>query len=147
MLERCYQGIDADSGVERCMHMCCGYPGYLDQEDYLKADPNSYLQIASRIDESPVIDAVSIEDAHCHNDFSKLLPLFHNTKVILGVVKIASSKVETVEEIRSRAQEALRYIPPERLILAPDCGLGYLPEDILKQKLTNMCKAAATVKI
>jgi len=50
------------------------------------------------IDASPV-DAVSIEDAHCHNDLSKLLPLFKNTKVILGVIKIATVKVETVEEI------------------------------------------------
>ena len=92
-----------------------------------------------------MFDAVSIEDAHRYNDFSKLLPLFKKTSVILGVIKIASSKVETVDEIQKRVQEALKYLPPERLILAPDCGLGYLPEPILKKKLVNMCKAAATV--
>ena len=58
------------------------------------------------------------------------------------MIKIASSQVETKEEIRERVQTALRYIPAERLVLAPDCGLGFLPSELLKQKLTNMCDVA-----
>merc|ERR1719350_2712852 len=106
------------------MHMCCGYPGHVDQTEYLKADQQSYRRIAPRLDRSRV-DAVSIEDAWCRNDLS-LLGLFTETKVILGTMNVSSSRVETVEEMRGRLEEALRYIEPDRLVVAPDCGLGLL---------------------
>ena len=63
-------------------------------------------------------------------------------KVILGSVTVARSKAETVEEVKERIIEALKFIPPERLILAPDCGLGMLPTKIIKEKLAVM-KAVA----
>lgn len=139
LLDRCFETIDG-SACERQVHMCCGYPDHLDQEGYLKADPKTYFRLAPAID-ACCVDAVSIEDAHCHNDLT-LLELFQNTKVILGVVKTASSKVESVEEIGLRLSEALKHIDAERLIVAPDCGLGLLPTDLIKLKLTNMCTAA-----
>ena len=49
-LEMCFEGVADD--VTRAMHMCCGYPGHLDDHDYHKADPQSYFQIASAIDQS-----------------------------------------------------------------------------------------------
>ena len=54
---------------------------------------------------------------------------------MLGSVKIASSRVESVEEIRQRLQEVLTVLPPERLVVAPDCGLGFLPTEIARKKL------------
>ena len=92
MLERCFAGIDGQS-CERAMHMCCGYPGHLDDDTYLKADPDAYFQLATALDTS-CLDAVSIEDAHRQNDL-KLLECFKRTKVIFGVVKVASSRVES----------------------------------------------------
>ncbi len=86
--------------------------------------------------------SVSIEDCHRHNDESLFLK-FKKSTLILGVVTIASSKVETVEQIVERVQSVMRCIPRERLVLAPDCGLRYLPKAILHQKLTNMVTAAA----
>merc|ERR1712048_822530 len=95
------------------------------------------------------IDAISIEDARCRNDLS-LLALFPKKKVILGTMNVSSSRVETVEEMQARLTEALEYIEPERLIVAPDCGLALLdgPEcrPLLNQKLHNMCKAAKCVR-
>nr|XP_006818154.1 PREDICTED: 5-methyltetrahydropteroyltriglutamate--homocysteine methyltransferase 3, chloroplastic-like [Saccoglossus kowalevskii] len=88
--------------------------------------------------------AVAIEDAHRHNDLT-LLKHFKKSQVVLGVVAVARSRVETAEEIRSRLSEALKYIPAERLLVAPDCGLGFLPHGILKQKLQNMVKAAKSL--
>ena len=82
-----------------------------------------------------------MEDAHRHNDLS-LFDKFKKTSIILGVVTIANSRVETVDEIKDRVTSVLRHISAERLILAPDCGLGYLPKDILKQKLQNLVAAA-----
>ena len=137
-LSRCFEGVPAD--VNRCMHMCCGYPDRIDRDDYLKADPDAYRELARAVDDAE-LDAVSIEDAHRHNDLS-LLELFSKTKVIFGVVAIAKSRLETSEEIHTRIAEALHHIDAARLIIAPDCGLGFLGRDLAKAKLRNMCAAA-----
>ena len=55
---------------------------------------------------------------------------------------MARTKVETEEEVVGRVREALNFIPAERLILAPDCGLGMLPVNIIKQKLQVMVNVA-----
>jgi len=139
-LEACF--ADCPKHVQKQMHMCCGYPGYLDIQEFLKADQTAYRRIAPALDES-CIDAVSIEDAWCTNDLS-LLSMFKKTIVIFGTVNVSSSRVESVEEMRARLAEALKYIQPERLVVAPDCGLALLhpKPDALRQKLTNMCEAA-----
>ncbi len=120
-LEACWEGLPNE--VTKVVHMCCGYPNKLDDTDYPKADPEAYFELAEALNRSSV-DAVSIEDAHRHNDLA-LLDLFTRKTVILGVVAIASSRLESEEEIRQRLSAALGHLPPERLIAAPDCGLGY----------------------
>ena len=125
--------------VYRTVHMCCGYPDSLDSTEYPKADPGSYLEIADAIEDS-CIDVVSLEDAHRHNDLA-LLDKFSKTAVIFGVVAIAKSEVETVEAIEERLRSALMHIDADRLIAAPDCGLGLLGRDLARRKLTNLCEA------
>lgn len=137
-LDRCFHGVPA--GVTKVMHMCCGYPDALDRESYPKADSEAYMELAAAVDGSAV-DVVSLEDAHRHNDLS-LLELFPDTKVILGVVAIAKSRIEPVEEIRARLEQALEHIEPERLIAAPDCGLGLLGRERAVRKLANLSQAA-----
>ena len=137
-LERAFHGCPG--GVQRTVHMCCGYPDRLDREDYPKADPDAYLQIADAIEYS-CIDAVSFEDAHRHNDLS-LLERLPTTRVIFGVVAIARSEIESVEQIRERLLQALQHIDTERLLAAPDCGLGLLGRERAMAKLKNMCEAA-----
>ncbi|MFQ5774617.1 MAG: hypothetical protein ACE5GS_08880 [Kiloniellaceae bacterium] len=137
-LDRCFHGVPA--GVNRVMHMCCGYPDRLDRDDYPKAHPGAYFRLAEAVDRT-CVDAVSIEDAHRHNDLS-LLERFARAKVVLGVVAIAKSRVEPVEEIRDRLKAALGHIDAERLIAAPDCGLGLLGQDLARAKLRNLCAAA-----
>ncbi len=140
-LERCFDGLPGD--VERIMHMCCGYPGHLDDEDYKKADSNGYSLLAKALDDSSV-DKISIEDAHRHNDLN-LLERFSNSTVILGSVAIAASRVESVEEIADRLRSALKHIDRERLVVAPDCGLVMLDRNLAMKKLRNMCEAARSV--
>ena len=137
-LERCFHG--APEGVTRTVHMCCGYPDRLDNPDYPKADQDAYLRIADAI-EASAIQAVSLEDAHRHNDLS-LLEHFKTTAVIFGAVAVAKSRVESVEEIRARLRAALEHIDADRLIAAPDCGLGLLGRDLAMAKLKNLCTAA-----
>ena len=140
-LERCFDGVPTD--VRRIMHMCCGYPGHLDDRDYLKADPESYSLLAKALDDS-CVDQVSIEDAHRHNDL-ELLERFLNSTVIFGSVAIATSSIETVEEIAERLSAALEHIDRERLVAAPDCGLMMLDRDLAMQKLRNLSVAAKLI--
>lgn len=140
-LERCFHGVPSD--VTRTMHMCCGYPDRLDETDYVKADPEVYAKLAGAVNAS-LVDAVSIEDAHRHNDL-RLLETFADTTVVLGVVEIASSRAETFEEIVCRLREALDHIDTERLMAAPDCGLIMLGSDLARAKLTRLVKAARVV--
>jgi len=137
-LERVFHGCPMD--VVRTMHMCCGYPDALDKPDYPKAPKESYFDLAEAVDRSSVM-AVSLEDTHRRNDLS-LLDRFTSTTVILGVVAIAKSHVESPDEIRAHLADALTHIDPERLMAAPDCGLGLLGRERALAKLRSLCEAA-----
>ena len=137
-LDRCFHGVPKT--VKRAMHMCCGYPDTLDRDDYPKADRASYFDLADAVN-AAALDAVSLEDAHRHNDLA-LLERFTDVTVILGVVAIAKSRVEPVEEIRERLKAALAHVDADRLIAAPDCGLGLLGRERAIEKLTNLSAAA-----
>jgi 5-methyltetrahydropteroyltriglutamate--homocysteine methyltransferase len=139
-LERCFHGVP--DGVTRVTHACCGYPNHLDDMDYPKADPHSYHEIAAAMD--GVVDELSIEDCHRHNDLS-LFAKFEKTRLIVGFVKVASSQVETVDEIEARMREVKRALPEGHLIAAPDCGLGFLGRELAMTKLKNLCEAASRV--
>jgi len=137
-LEKCFDGI-SNTDVEKITHICCGYPDKLDAVDYPKAPLDSYHQIAELLDKS-IIDSISIEDAHRYNDLS-LLEKFKQSKIIFGLIKIASSEEETISEIQKRVKDVLEHIDRERLIAAPDCGLGHLPRNLAMKKLKTMVEA------
>lgn len=141
-LERCFAGVP--DSVTRVVHICCGYPNALDQEDYPKADPAAYFQIADALEAARSIDQISLEDAHRHNDLG-LLERFAEKAVIFGCITIARSRVETVEEVAGRLTQVLDHIDRDRLIAAPDCGLGHLGRDLARAKLDVMCRAAESV--
>ena len=127
--------------VTSIVHLCCGYPSYRDQNDYLKADKTHYEAVGQLLDESG-IHQVSIEDAEAQNDLERLLPNFKRISVILGSVAIARSKIEDFETLKARIEKALKFIDSERLILAPDCGLGFLTEEQIMSKLEVMVRVA-----
>jgi len=140
-LERAFH--QCPKNVTRTVHMCCGYPDRIDNPNYPKADPQAYMDLVSAVDYSSV-NAVSFEDAHRPNDL-KLLESLTNTVAILGVVAIAQSRIETIEEIELRLKRALLHIDADRLIAAPDCGLGLLDRSQAIAKLTNLCAAASRI--
>jgi 5-methyltetrahydropteroyltriglutamate--homocysteine methyltransferase len=137
-LERCFHKVPPST--ERVVHVCCGYPDRLDAGDYPKAPNEAYFELAGVLDEVRV-DAVSIEDAHRQNDLA-LLERFARREVILGVIAIARSRIEEVEEVRHRLRAALEHIDAHRLLAAPDCGLGLLGRDLARQKLRVLTEAA-----
>ena len=141
LLDRCFDGLP--NGVVSAVHLCCGYPDRVDNEDYAKADRNVYFELAAALERSTV-QAISLEDAHRHNDLT-LLERYPTKTIILGVVAIARSRVEAVAEIEARLQAALHHIDAARLMAAPDCGLGMLDRKTAIAKMTNLAEAARLV--
>ena len=94
--------------------------------------------------DNSIIDSISLEDAHRYNDLS-LLDKFTQSKVIFGLIKIASSEEETISEIQKRLKDSFEHIDRNRLIAAPDCGLGHLSRKLAKKKLKTMVDAVKNI--
>ena len=93
------------------------------------------------LDAAEHIDVVSIEDAHRPVDLATLAAL-ERTSLALGCVEVASSRVENADGIAGRIEDVLGVVPKERLLLAPDCGLGMLPTTTAVAKLQSIRGAA-----
>lgn len=136
LINRALQGI---AGVT-ALHLCFGY-GPIDRN---VAKPNRYRFLAEL--EDTVVDIVSVEAAQPRLDLAELRVLPTKT-VMLGVLDLGTTRVETVEEICARIAAALDHVAPERLILAPDCGLKYLPPASAEGKLAAMVAAAQRMRL
>jgi 5-methyltetrahydropteroyltriglutamate--homocysteine methyltransferase len=66
--------------------------------------------------------------------------------VILGVLDLSDMKIESPEIIAARIRRALPYVSPERIVVAPDCGLKYLPREIAYGKMRAMVEGAKIVR-
>ncbi len=84
---------------------------------------------------------VSIEGAQGNLDLS-VLAHAGNKKIMLGVLDVGNDQIEPVGDLAARGREALNYLPPEQLILSPDCGMIELNRRSAKQKLKNLALAA-----
>ena len=88
---------------------------------------------------------ISIEAAQPGLDLSVLKELPGKT-IILGVLDLGDQSIESPETIGARIREALAYVPPDRLQVAPDCGMKYLSRPVALAKLEAMTRAAAMVR-
>ncbi len=127
------------------MHICRGYPNKpLERKGIsYKANQNYYRDILTWLSESK-LDVVSIEGAASNLDIS-ILSAIGKKIVMLGVIDVGENAVESVESLVERANEALRYLPKEQLILAPDCGMIELTHASARKKLVNLSLAAREV--
>jgi 5-methyltetrahydropteroyltriglutamate--homocysteine methyltransferase len=120
------------AGVARTtvVHVCFGY-GH-----YVKIDkPNAYHFLAPLNDCAAT--QVSIEAAQPRLD-PAMLDLLPAKQVMYGVLDLKDHTVETPETVAARIRQALEHIAPERLVIAPDCGMKYLPREIAYGKLRAM---------
>jgi len=90
-------------------------------------------------------DQISIETAQSGLDCAVLAELTGKT-IILGVLDLHDMTVETPEQVAGRVRRALPYVPAERIVLAPDCGMKYLPRDVASGKLRAMTQAAGLLR-
>ena len=93
---------------------------------------------------SPV-DQVSIETAQSGLDCAVLEKLSGKT-IILGVLDLLDMTVETPEIVAARIRRALTYVPADRIVVAPDCGLKYLPRAVAFGKMRAMAEGAAILR-
>jgi 5-methyltetrahydropteroyltriglutamate--homocysteine methyltransferase len=120
------------------LHTCFGYA------HIVHSRPNGYPFLEELADVTA--HQISMESAQQKVDLSVLKSLANKT-LIVGVIDLADdSPVEDVDTIVGRIRDALRFVPPERLILAPDCGMKYLPRPKAFGKLTALARAAARVR-
>jgi len=132
-LNRALQGVSGTTAV----HICFGYAVYL------KDKPAGYSFLAEFADCS--CDQVSIETAQPKLDCSVLSALKNKT-ILVGCIDLSTPQVETAAVVAERIRKALRYVKPENVILAPDCGMKFLPRDSAFGKLRSMVEAARLLR-
>jgi 5-methyltetrahydropteroyltriglutamate--homocysteine methyltransferase len=88
---------------------------------------------------------VSIETAQSRLDCAVLKTL-SGKKIILGVIELASHTIESPELVAERIRRALPYVNPADLLIAPDCGMKYLPREVAFGKLKAMVAGAQIVR-
>ena len=142
-LERCFAGLE--DRATYVVHICRGYPNKpLERKGIrYKANADYYRDILGWLSESR-LDVVSVEGAASNLDASILGAIGKKT-VMLGVLDVGENEIESVESLAARASQALRFVPKEQLILAPDCGMLELTRMSAREKLINLSLAARTV--
>jgi 5-methyltetrahydropteroyltriglutamate--homocysteine methyltransferase len=128
--------LDGITGTT-AVHLCFGYAAIIHER------PSGY-SFLPELAGCPV-DQISIETAQSGLDLGVLADLAGKT-VILGVLDLSTPEVETAETVAGRVRRAYPHLGPDRLILAPDCGMKYLPRESADGKMRAMAGAAALLR-
>ena len=132
-VNRALEGITGTTAL----HICFGYAAII------HARPTGYSFLPELC--NCRVRQISIETAQSNLDTSVLKQLPDQT-IILGVIDLADMKVESAETVAARIRRALPHIDPARVIVAPDCGMKYLPRDVADGKMSAMVEGAAIVR-
>ena len=132
-LNRALEGVTGTTAV----HICFGYAAII------HVRPSGYSFLPELADCS--CRQVSIETAQSNLDCAVLTALA-GKKIILGVIDLSTHTVESPELVASRIRRALPYVEAASLLVAPDCGMKYLPPDVAFGKLQAMVAGARMVR-
>jgi 5-methyltetrahydropteroyltriglutamate--homocysteine methyltransferase len=132
-LNRALDGADGTTAV----HICFGYAAIIHER------PSGYSFLPELADCS--CNQVSIETAQSNLDPSVLKHLPDKT-ILLGVIDLSDHEVESSETVADRVRRALPYVDAERVVIATDCGMKYLPRRAAEGKMRAMAEAARTLR-
>ena len=132
-LARALEGVEGTTAL----HICFGYAALIHER------PEGYSFLPELADTA--LEQISIETAQQKLDCSILENLPGKT-IILGVLDLSTHEVETPETVAARIRRALPHVDAERVIVAPDCGLKYLPRDVALGKMKAMAEGARIVR-
>jgi 5-methyltetrahydropteroyltriglutamate--homocysteine methyltransferase len=133
VLNRALDGITGTTAV----HICFGYAAIIHQR------PSAYSFLPEL--EAADVQQISIETAQSHLDCEVLTALSSKT-ILLGILDLADVTVETPAIVADRIRRALPYVDAKKIVVAPDCGLKYLPRDVAFQKMRAMVEGALVVR-
>ena len=133
-INRALEGLRVTTGL----HLCFGYAAVIQG-----TKPAGYSFLGELAD--TVADQISIESAQPKIDLSVLRDLPHKV-IVLGVLDLSDSRVETPQAVAARIRHGLEHVGPQRLIPAPDCGMKYLSREVAYGKLAALSAGAAIVR-
>ncbi|MEP7353586.1 MAG: uroporphyrinogen decarboxylase family protein [Acidobacteriota bacterium] len=132
-LNRALEGVEGTTAV----HICFGYGALV------AGRPAGYSFLPELATTSA--KQISIETAQSNLDCSVLSGLPNQT-ILVGCLDLSTKEVETPEVVAERLRKALKYVSPDRVIAAPDCGLKYLPREVAFGKLQALVEGAKIVR-
>jgi len=132
-LDRALDGVTGTTAI----HLCFGYAALIHER------PPAYSFLSELADSS--VQQISIETAQSSLDCSVLATLA-GKQIILGVLDLSKHDVETPGMVAARIRRALPFVPAARIIVAPDCGLKYLPRAVAFAKMKAMVEGACLVR-
>jgi len=124
-VNRALEGVTGKTAI----HLCFGY-AYI-----VKNKPNEYSFLTEL--ENSKVDQVSIETAQPKFDLS-VLEKMPSKDIIIGVIDLSQMDIETPKTVADRVLRAVPHVAKERIVVAPDCGLKYLPREIAYGKMKAM---------
>ena len=133
-IDRAFQGLTTTTAV----HVCFGYAALVGAKA-----ANRYEFLSELADSSAQL--ISVEAAQPRLDPGQLAELAPKT-IMLGVLDLGDPEAETAERVAERIRAVLPYVPAERLIPAPDCGMKYLLRELARAKLRALSAGAALVR-
>ena len=119
------------------LHLCFGYAALV------RDKPGAYSFLSELAGAN--VDQISIESAQPNLDCSVLSRL-SNKSIVLGVIDLGTEEVEPPATIVARVESALKFVKPEALVLAPDCGMKFLSRSSALAKLHSMVGAAQVLR-
>jgi 5-methyltetrahydropteroyltriglutamate--homocysteine methyltransferase len=132
-IDRALAGLSVTTAV----HLCFGYAAVVNDK------PSGYAFLPELAD--CAAQQISIEAAQPKLDLGILSDLAAKT-IILGVIDLGDLEVEAAETVAARLRAALKHVPAERLIAAPDCGMKYLQRDTAFGKLKALSQGTKIVR-
>ena len=141
-LERAAQGLQCTTAV----HICYGYgiPANVDWKKTLGEEWRQYERVFPALAASS-IDQVSLECIHSRVP-PELMALLRGKDVMVGVIDVASDRVETPEEVAATLGQALRFVPREHLIACTNCGMAPMDRAVAEAKLRALAQGAALAR-
>jgi 5-methyltetrahydropteroyltriglutamate--homocysteine methyltransferase len=132
-LEAALDGVAGTTAI----HICFGYAAII----HVRPEGYSFLPELA----GSQVAQVSIETAQSNLDCAVLEKLPDKT-IILGTLDLSDMTIETPETVAARIRRALPHVPAERIVVAPDCGLKYLPREVAYGKMCAMVEGARIVR-
>jgi 5-methyltetrahydropteroyltriglutamate--homocysteine methyltransferase len=122
---------------QTALHICFGYAAIIHER------PSGY-SFLPELSGSPV-KQVSLETAQSNLD-TIVLEGLRGKSIILGVIDLSTHEIETAETVAARIRKALPHVDADKVIVAPDCGMKYLPRPVAFGKMQAMAQGAAIVR-